>query len=586
MSDSVIGLDDVEVAIGCLMADRGLRGVLIRGPPGVGKSVAVREAVRRYTGREPVIVPSGISESQLFGSLDMERAIIDGSFELEKGVISRADGGLLVIDDVNLMDRRLLHVLMSSMRSGIVTVERDGMSAQYGCDVGVVATVNSKDVPMERTILDLFDICVTILPSDDPDSRSSVIRVNIDSDDDDVPDAPIPVADTDGVTLDDDRLREIIKVCQSFGLVGYRGELSTARTAMALAAMDGRKHVSEEDISHALALCLEHRRERARVKVDDGEDRVILFDDSLESSQSSEGMSDEGVVDICVESIQEGVSDDPTEEIIMGIGELFEAIDDKENSNGGLLDARMLRKSIRGDGREGRYVSSRPLNEGNTDIALDATIRNAAPYQKSRGRTLDSGLIIRRTDIMEKVREQRTSCLFFFMVDNSGSLIIRRRMKAVKAAVLTILSDNYIRRDSVAIMTFNESFIGMIQPPTRSVGRIRRILEDMPVGRKTPLSEALVYSDRYLSQYLRKHPADRCMVILMTDAGANIAMRENEDPFEEAISIAKGIDVDRAVWTLIDLSTKAEDRERASELARALRASYHRLESLYSTRGI
>ena len=169
------------------------------------------------------------------------------------------------------------------------------------------------------------------------------------------------------------------------------------------------------------------------------------------------------------------------------------------------------------------------------------------------------------------------------MIDNSGSLIIRARMRAVKAAIMSMLSDHYMRKDSVAIMTFNEEFVGMLLPPTRSVGSVKKIVDDIPVGKRTPLSEALVFMHQYIGQYLRKRPSDAAFVILMTDAGANIAMTEGNDPVQEAIDIASHLRIERMECALVDTKVSKDTNKDAIDLSYALEAPYYKLEDLRSS---
>jgi magnesium chelatase subunit D len=172
------------------------------------------------------------------------------------------------------------------------------------------------------------------------------------------------------------------------------------------------------------------------------------------------------------------------------------------------------------------------------------------------------------------------------MVDNSGSLVIRARMRAVKAAIMSMLADHYVRKDSVAVMTFNEEFVGMLLPPTRSVGGVKKVVDDIPTGKKTPLSEALSFMHQYVGQYLRKHPSDVAFVILMTDAGANLALTEGNDPLEESIEIASHLRLDRMDCVLVDTKVSNEPNEKALRLSYALEAPYYKLEDLRSSDNI
>lgn len=373
--------------------------------------------------------------------------------------------------------------------------------------------------------------------------------------------------------------------------------LSTIRVSRALAALNGRSEVSEEDVSRALYLCLGHRRGRVRREEskDDGT-RVTLFGDSHmkrfihdDRSKTEKERKTESKHDAVVSETP--VADDPSveedsEDVVEDVGELFNSIDLVEDSRR-VMGSEVRRRTVRSDEPDGRYVSSRPFRKSDGDIAIDATVRAAAPFQAMRrSATGRSCLVIESSDLRTKVRETRTSCTFVFIIDNSGSLVIRSRMRAVKAAVLSILSDHLSRRDSVAVMTFNETFVGMIQPPTRSIGGIRRVLEDIPVGRKTPFSEALSYMSDFLSMYTTKHPSEQCFVVVLTDAMANIPIVPGAEPFPEALRIASHVPHRNVDWVVVDTAAIDDPRHMPEQLAKALGGVHYRMDDLRSSEGI
>lgn len=592
--ESIVGMGDAKDAVLCLLTDRRIRSLLIRGPPGTGKSEVARSLSVAVTGSMPATIPHNSTQDQIFGSMDMDIALSTGEIVLERGILGRAGNGIVMIDDINLMDRGTVRQIMSSISTGYVQVEREGLSSGYSCGCSLIATANSRETPLDRGTLDLFDICIDVRGSDDPYVRDEVSRANLS-----VGEAawdPCLSRMVEGaksllpeVVLDDAMLRAVVDSCAENGVRGHRGGISTARTSMALAALDGRTCVSAEDVKRALLMCINHRRRRVVVQKEEEPERVELFGDShmrrfihddrkrKPEPESQNDQSDAAATEPVGDG-QAGEQDD----VVLEVGEVFESIDLVEDSRGkrGLMDPHQLRRTVRDSGKEGRYVSARRYEQG-SEIAIDATVRLAAPFQRSRREALGTDrVVILPSDLMGKVRERHTSCLFLFMIDNSGSLVIRSRMRAVKAAVLSILKDHYVRRDSVAVMTFNEEFVGFVQPPTRSVGCIKGVLEDIPAGRKTPLSEALVSADSTVSSYLRRHPSEWCFLVLMTDAAANIPLQEGNDPFEEAVEIAGRIRQERSEWVLVDTSSTADPKERAARLSEALRAPYYRLDDL------
>lgn len=597
------GLEDVKLALLCMAVDRNIRGLLIRGPSGVGKTAVMRAVAECAMDSEPVNLPINTTEAQVYGSLDIESALESGKATLSPGLLHRANGTFLCIDDINLFDRRFVRALMGTVIDGNVRVEREGISGSYTCDTSVVATMNLRETVLGSAVSDLFDMSVTVHGSDDPGFRADVVRINLDGavhdrvrEWGDVCDRVHEARELmPHVLVPDNILRLISESSSEFGCPGHRGEISSVRVAMSLAALDGRTTVSRGDAVSAMKLCLGHRRQRNAVsKKEEPKDVVNFYSDShmrrfIHDERNSSPETDAKVAEVAVvEGLSETGPCVDDEEVPIEIGEMFDSIDLKEEIlRSEKLDANLMRKSIRDVGRDGRYVSARHVSEISPDIAVDATIRAAAPFQRMRRSDDDSrSIIIERQDLMEKVREKRTSCMFLFMIDTSGSLIIRGRMRAVKAAILSMLSDHYVRRDSVGIMEFNEAHVGMVLPATQSVGGIRKVLDDINVGKKTPLSEALAYSRNYVSSYVRTHPAETCFVVIMTDGLANMALEEGRDPFEEALSIAKAMDVPRTKWVVVDTAAAPGDRTNSRILSEALKGLYYKLDDLHSSDGI
>lgn len=580
----------------CLAADPDLKTLLVKGATGVGKTSLVRAVSSEIAGKAPIVIPSGCSEEQLFGGLDAESTMATGRAVARKGILYDAGDGFVCMDDVNLADRRSVHALLDCISSGRVRIERDSVSASYPIRASMVGMMNIHESRLPPGISDRFDMCVTIPAPRDADFRVDVIKGNIGPSGYEaegfrgtvlkareyIPLIPIP----------DDVVEEIAEACSDLGVEGHRGGIACARAARALAALDGRRSISEDDIRTAMLLCLAHRRTSRREMRN--EEVVNFYGDSHmkrfihdDRKQVSEGQSGSDVPTQvqgdCPVTCSEGDPIGECEEVVPGIGEMFESIDLIEECHGLIeQDAVQKRRSMKDESREGRCVSFRPMTEGG-DLHIDATIRHAAPFQRGRGRT--DRMLLERSDLMEKVRERKRTCMFLFMVDNSGSLVIRGRMRAVKASILSMLATHYVRRDSVGIMTFNEENVGMALLPTRSVGSVRNVLDSLSVGKKTPLTEAIAYADRYVSEYVRKHPSDSCYLILMTDAKANIAMNPGMDPFEESLEMARAIVSHPEHWIVVDTAANPEGRTKALVLAEALRAPYYKMDSLKQVDG-
>jgi magnesium chelatase subunit D len=207
------------------------------------------------------------------------------------------------------------------------------------------------------------------------------------------------------------------------------------------------------------------------------------------------------------------------------------------------LDAPIDRLTRRQSGRRsrtkterkrGRYIQARPADGKTSDIAFDATIRAAAPYQKDREeQRQDVAFAIQPSDLQRKVRVKKSANLVMFVVDASWSMAVAERMQATKGAILSLLTDAYQRRDRVGLIVFQKDRATLVLPPTNSVQLAKRALADIPVGGKTPLAAGLYLAHQVIKQQSMVYPDVTPLMILLTDGAGNVAMG-NLPPQEEA----------------------------------------------------
>jgi len=245
------------------------------------------------------------------------------------------------------------------------------------------------------------------------------------------------------------------------------------------------------------------------------------------------------------------------------------------------------RSRTRTDRKRGRYIMARPAN-GSTDIAFDATIRAAAPFQKHRGEQRKRvAFAIEKQDLQRKVRVKRTANLVLFLVDASWSMAVAERMNATKGAILSLLADAYQRRDRVGLIVFQKDRASLILPPTNSVQLAQRALVEIPVGGKTPLSAGLLMAVDVLRREKQIHPDVEPLLIVLTDGAGNVSIG-SMPPNEEAYHFADMIAVDKVRSLVINMEHAAFDQGLAQKLAEHLEGPCFALneikaESLYHT---
>ena len=180
---AVSGMGDPKDALLCSMVNPRLRTILIRGKKGTGKTVLSR-SLTDVSGKSIVNIPVNVSEEQLLGGLDIDVAIKDGRMVLEKGLLSKGDGNIVYVDNINLMDQSLAMTLIDSVRGGTVRLEREGISAEYDCDTTLVATMDPEESDISSHLLDRFDLCAYSDPTSEKDARKDVLSLNLEFGDD------------------------------------------------------------------------------------------------------------------------------------------------------------------------------------------------------------------------------------------------------------------------------------------------------------------------------------------------------------------------------------------------------------------
>lgn len=239
------------------------------------------------------------------------------------------------------------------------------------------------------------------------------------------------------------------------------------------------------------------------------------------------------------------------------------------------------RSYTRTDRKRGRYIRARPAGDRPEDIAFDATLRAAAPFQRKRHEESedDLALKLRKGDLQRKVRVRRTGNLILFVVDASWSMAASERMEATKGAIFSLLVDAYQRRDQVGLVVFQRDKARLVLPPTNSVELAQKALQDLPVGGKTPLSSGLHVAWQVIENARRRDGEIRPLMILLTDGAGNVSMT-GMPAQEEANRIAEMFDAASLRTIVVNMEHAAFDRGLAQKLADALGGPCYNLPEL------
>jgi len=602
---AIKGMEDVKKALECAIIDDDLNGVLIKGPTGTAKSLLVRSFVDLLPDKEIVNVPQNITNEQLFGNMDLEHAIKHGKLLIKDGLLKKADHNILYLDNINLFDRKILSSIMDCVESGKVIIEREGVSAEYECRTTVVATMDPAERTLSEHISDRFDMCVQTYSSLDHNDRCEIITSNLDfdsdpntlkekySDDDRNIAASIVSARSKlkDIHVTESDISMISQICIGLDIVGYRGDISVAKVAKALAALGNRKMISEEDIKDASVLCLLHRRKDPKESTEKEEsdepsenDPNDVPEEDIEPHlgvQRSMRMHEPTAEsDVKMSLGGKGVGKQTlVSEITDAVRNELECLDMIESIRLHEIAGGNRRNDVSSKKHSGRYRGSKIPDGRSSDPAFDATVRAAAPFQATRDKR-GLSIAIESQDVRDKIRVKRDSCSFLFAVDVSGSLVNSGMMQDIKDGVKAMLMDGYVQRDKVALMTFCFGDVRISVPFTRSLESIYDTLDNTLTGGGTPLGSALLMIREYLLNYVRKNPEERCYVILMTDGEATDPVVKGKAASIELKKITAVMKIPNTEWIVVDSSLIQGKVNHALKLAKMLNGRYIRLEDL------
>jgi magnesium chelatase subunit D len=564
----------------------------LAGEKGTAKSTLVRSLGQLMPGLRVVTLPLNATEDRVVGTLHLEEAVKHGRRAFEPGILAAAHGHVLYVDEVNLLAESLANVILDAAASGVNVVEREGISHSHPARFVLVGSMNPEEGHLRPQLLDRFGLVVPVSGTQDLEERVQVVKRRLSFE----RDAAAFIERYRGqeemlrarierarkrlpeVAMADTLLATIAERCLGAFAAGHRADLVIAQASRALAALCDRDRVTLDDLEAIAPPALIHRQRmpatfappeplaglQPPARGEKTGDRETLLPDPLDR----------------IEAWHEAQRTRQVEDRIFEIGELFEV-------NAILTPGTDHRARRRGSGRRsktrtttrtGRYVRYRLPQGKATDIALDATLRAAAPYQRMRSAP-GLAIVIHASDIRQKVREKRIGNTILFLVDASGSMGAQRRMVAVKGAVLSLLQDAYQKRDTVGMMAFRNKDAALLLPPTRSIDLAHKSLRDLPVGGRTPLAAGIVRAVE-LVQALRVKDRD-CLpvLVLLSDGRANVALR-GADPLEDARQAAQWAGQQDIPFLVIDTETGVVRLGLAETLSRALGAPCLKLEDV------
>jgi magnesium chelatase subunit D len=568
-----------------------------------------------------VTLPLNATEDRVAGGIDFSLAVKTGRRVFQPGLLAQAHRGILYVDEVNLLDDHIVDIILDAAASGRNVVEREGISYTHPSRFILVGTMNPEEGELRPQLLDRFGLCVEVAAEKDVGQRAALMQQREEYDAD--PRAFVRRFQKENEQMAQEilaarrflrdvtfpkHLRTLVsEICTENHVAGHRADLVMEQAARAMAALLRHHEVAVDDIREVAWLALAHRHrepapppppppppehnhdhpeppenqqeqppEPEEPPPEQPEPQEASENDQPEETPPPENSEAQAEPD----RQPEERSRENALEQIFEVGETFKVK---------RIDSQRDRIFRRGSGRrsrtriaqkQGRYVKSTSKADSG-DLALDATLRAAAPYQLQRAGGNGLAVVLQPEDLRAKIREKRIGNFLLFVVDASGSMGARGRMTASKGAIMSLLLDAYQKRDRIAMVSFRKNEAVVNLPPTSSIELAAHLLKEMPVGGRTPLSAGLAKTYETMRNYLLREPTARPIVIIITDGKANVALGEKK-PVTEALDLAGRLCLDDRVRFIV-VDTESQGLVHfglACKLAAALNAQYFKIEDL------
>jgi len=570
---AIVGQENAKLALLCVAVNPLIGGVLLKGDKGTGKSTMVRalanvlpeievvadcpfncnpsnplemcdSCYKRYENGEALPVarrkmrvvdlPLSVTIDRLVGTVDVERFLKDGVKALQPGILAEANRNILYIDEVNLLDDYIADSLLDSAAMGWNVIEREGISFRHPARFILVGSMNPEEGELRPQILDRFGLCVEISAPMNPEDRIEIVKrveefhddpirfyKKFESKEKELTEKIVKAKEIlPKVEISEDLLKLLAETVIKLGIKTNRAEIVTIKTAKAIAALNGRRRVTLDDLEKAMELALPHR----------------LRDKPFQKPQPPKLKQDENGREEARnknQNEQEHEHKHSHEHEDRGSGNKGQG--GEQNFRSSEVDVPRMENANLKDNLNS-YRSSRDSSVTVINFPKGVPISYVPPKDEIKDVDFYSSIVwaiisgkappirVDLSDIRVRVRKSKAPTLWVLVLDSSGSMAIRKRISVAKGIAEKLVEKGYVKKSKMALIVAKGNCAEIVVPPTKNYSKVIESIENVPTGGKTPLSSALYNLLLLAKREKMKEKTLKVRAFLITDGKANVPL--------------------------------------------------------------